>query len=64
MKTTAPATSHIITSENVESESYYNCVQIARHTSYADPIAAARGGKKFRVKKDENGNVFFAEETK
>lgn len=59
-------TIHIVTAENIDKESYYNCVQLSRITGYANPIGAiktlTREGHQteWKVEKDKCGNIVKA----
>ena len=54
----ATATTHTITAENIERESYYNLVQLQRMTRYGNPIGAIKATEAvWVVEKDECGNI-------
>jgi hypothetical protein len=54
----ATTTTHTITAENIERESYYNLVQLQRLTRYGNPIGAIKAsGQVWTVEKDECGNI-------
>jgi hypothetical protein len=54
---------YTVTAENIDKESYYNCVRLCEITGYANPISAikslnSRGFKtEWTVEKDECGNI-------
>jgi len=51
-------TSHTVTAENVDSESFHNLVILQKFTRYANPIAAIKSTKAaWSVLKDECGNI-------
>ncbi len=47
---------HVITKENIDSESFYNCTRLAMLTGYANPPAAIKElGLEISVEKDQFG---------
>ncbi len=58
MKTQTAETKHIITRDNVDSESFYNCTRLATITGFANPPAAIKElNLKLTVLKDSGGNI-------
>lgn len=59
MKTlTLPSKPVVINAENIHAESYYNVIQLARITRYANPIAALNQTQQtVRVERDACGNI-------
>ena len=49
---------HEVNADNINEESYYNSIQLALMTGYANPyLAIKETGEKVMVKKDHCGNI-------